>query len=51
MMQLLGYSYDGKSPKEIIVDQRREIFSKTELEVEKRKQFEEAVSRIIPSLT
>lgn len=46
MMQLLGYSYGEKSAKEIIVDQRRELFRKTEVEVEKRKHFEEAVEFI-----
>ena len=44
MMQSLEYSYEGRSHKEIIVDQRRQLFNKTEAEVEKRKHFEEAVS-------
>ena len=47
MIQVEGYSYEGRSPKEIIVDQRRELFNKTEVEVEKRKYFEEAVSEYI----
>jgi len=47
MIQPAGYSYGEKSAKEIIVDQRRELFSKTEVEVEKRKHFEEAVSSYV----
>ena len=42
---MMQYSYGGRSPKEIIVDQRRQLFNSTEVEVEKRKHFEEAVSK------
>jgi len=40
---LQGY-YGDRSPKEIIVEQQRILYTKTEAEVEKRKHFEEAVS-------
>ena len=36
--------YGDRSPKEIIVEQQRSLYHKTEVEVEKRKHFEEAVS-------
>ena len=43
------YSYEERSPKEIIVEQRRGLFNKTEVEVERRKHYEEAVSQYIMS--
>ncbi|XP_065919620.1 pre-mRNA-processing factor 39-like isoform X2 [Dysidea avara] len=37
--------YGDRSPKEIIVEQQRSLYNKTEVEVEKRKHFEEAIRR------
>jgi len=44
---MMQYSYEERSPKEIIVEQRRELYNKTEVEVEKRKHFEETVSQYV----
>ena len=43
MMQSIKYSYEGRLPKKIIVDQQRQLFNNTEVKVEKRKRFKEAV--------
>ena len=43
---MIQYSYEERSYKEIIVEQRRQLFNKTEVEVEKRKHYEETVESI-----